>query len=167
VRVCFDIAGRRVLADDGGEEGSEAGGEGGSSGEGSDGELGGGGGGGAGSTAGGTDAEAAATDAMFAQLRGDAQATREDAARSALLTGPLAQYSCLPAEDTSSCPETLAGAGQKTDMLGNRRSLANNALTGRAREVFQAISASAPATQQGGTRPGLVMGRRLQHEVAF
>ena len=164
--MCFDIAGRRVLADDG-EEGSDGGEGGDSGGAGSDGELGGEDDGGAG-PAGGAAAEAAATDAMFAQLRGDVQAQREDAARSALLSGPLAQYSCLPAEDTSSCPETLAGAGQKTDMLGNRRSLANNALTGRAREVFQAISASAPAgAAAAGARPALAMGRRLQHEVAF
>ena len=161
VRVQFDIAGRRVLADDrddGRYEGMDSGSE--SSDEERD--------------AAAAAAAAAETDAIFAELRGElapwrdeGEGTSGNSGRDTLMTGPLAQYSCLPAEDTSSAPETLAGAGLKTEMLGNKRALSNNALTGRAREVFDAIRASAPDGGSQQPRPNVALGRRLQHEVAF
>eukprot|EP00936_MAST-01D_sp_MAST-1D-sp1_P002801 g2801.t1 len=92
---------------------------------------------------------------------------------SSLFEGPLAQYSSLPAEDASSAPETLAGAGLTVESgqgVRKGRALANSALTGRAKEVFDAIAAGINSdgavgqrTLSGGTSTKAHVRQRLQH----
>ena len=94
---------------------------------------------------------------------------------SALFEGPLARYSSLPAEDASSAPETLAGAGLTVESgqgVRKGRALANSALTGRAKEVFEAIAAGVTSdaaaghrTSSGGVSTKSHVRQRLQHAV--
>ena len=76
-------------------------------------------------------------------------------ASSSLFEGPLARYSTLPAEDASSAPETLAGAGLTVESgqgVRKGRALANSALTGRAKEVFEAIAVGSSRDSAAGGR---------------